>query len=362
MNIDKFLKSIPPIANKIKQFFESMDPLPTVITALGALLMLLGVVLYGQILLAIGGVLVGFAIGHHVFKDMSREQMDAFLKKVPAKVSEFSDKFLKSIPPIANKVKEILSNMNPIERSFAFLGILFTLIGVVVFDPVFFWIGIALLGYVGSFIMMGRLPGLKTYVVSLDIPTKLKDAKTKVGSLKFPKIFTTSGDILPFGSFFLPMVIVSIFAVSLLFAFVSPNADTASKIMQQVEQCVKGKDSDLLEDKYILKAICGTKYQEELPNGSLTGGADFSLAGDNVVFSGHVNTTSVHIVTEFTILVEYDGQTGTKTFHSVWIEPNNKHKFRFNPSEIDNKPSKEDVNTNDFVWKIREIKGVPIIE
>jgi hypothetical protein len=200
--------------------------------------------------------------------------------------------------------------------------------------------------------------------VFFKLPAKLKDARTKVSGFKFPSSFTAHGDRTPFGLLFFPLVLAS--AMGLMFFFVynitTIGTNSASASMRQIEQCVEGKDSDLLKDKYILKAICGTKYQKELPNGTLTGGADFDLAGSRVVFSGHVKLTSVHVVTEFTVIVEYNDEKDTKTFRNVWIEPNSKHKFRFKDSEITSGPDAEDVNTNDFVWSIREIKGVPIVE
>jgi len=346
MNIDKFLKSIPPIANKAKEFLESMEPLPTVITAVGVLLILLGSI-FGLALTFCGGALVGGATSYHFFKDKTTEEMNAFLKKVLVYGKEF---FPTGYDPMYGR--------NVVGGIMILGSIIFLITGVLTTE--FSLIIIGVLGMVGAFAMMGKFPGLKTYIVSLDIPTKLKDAR-----IRLRRILERDNNT---RFVFIPLAIIAIFAVSLLFVLVARyesepfGTNNASNAMHQIEQCVKGKDSDLLEDKYILKAICGTKYQEELPNGTLTGGADFDLAGDHVVFSGHVNTTSVHIVTEFTILVEYDGGEDTKTFRSVWIEPNDKHKFRFRNDEIKNGPDKEDVNTNDFVWKIREIKGVPIIE
>ena len=276
------------------------------------------------------------------------------------------DKFLKSIPPVANRIKEFFESMEPLPQVLTALGVILILMGAFFGPPISFFGGMLVGGTVSYHFFRDMtieekkafpkkvFDKGKTYIVSLDIPTKLKDAGIRMR--RFPEGGPTK--LLPF--VMIPAVLFIM--IGLVMVVIYEPANNASNAMHQIEQCVEEKDSILLKDKYILKATCGTTYQEELPNGTLTGGADYDLAGDHVVFSGHVNTTSVHIVTEFTILVEYEGGTDTKTFHNVWIEPNNKHKFRFNPSEINSKPSKEDVNTNDFVWKIREVKGVPIVE
>jgi len=265
------------------------------------------------------------------------------------------NKFLKAVPPFANKIKKTIKNMDPYQRSFVFLGTLFALIGIF-FDAGLFFIGVLLVGgaAINYFFSRNDPKQVKAYIKSLDLSTKLKDARSRI------QRFFQNTDMIGTGS--LIIAISSVVAILSFSAYLVSSGDDERKntVLYQIEQCMKEQDSILLENKFSLKAACGTKFQKDLPNRTLTGFADFDPAGTITTFSGNVETTDAFIVTEFSIKVEYDGKKEIQYFRNLWVEQNSKYPFTFRRMKIG--PSLETVDTKDFSWSIRNIKGIPILE